>query len=132
MSAFPHGEPLLTELDRTRLLKLGHCLPDPLAELLADATAVPSPQIPPHVVTMYSQVVVRHEGGDATHKLVLCYPADAEPARGFVSVLSPIGAALLGQRVGETVEWTAPDGRVRRTTLEALLFQPEASGDYVT
>jgi regulator of nucleoside diphosphate kinase len=133
MSTVLSGELLLTELDRARLLKLnGGVLPDPLLELLEDATAVPSPAIPAHVVTMYSQVHVSHNDGDALHKLTLCYPADAEPVDGFISVLSPVGTALLGREVGATVRWATPSGVERHMTIEAILFQPEATGDYAT
>ncbi|NCT82433.1 MAG: transcription elongation factor GreAB [Comamonadaceae bacterium] len=133
MSAILSGELLLTELDRARLLKLnGGVLPDPLMELLEEATVVPSPAIPQQVVTMYSQVAVSHGGGDAPQKLTLCYPSDAEPMAGFISVLSPVGSALLGREAGTTVDWTTPAGVQRRMTIDAILFQPEASGDYST
>ena len=65
-------------------------------------------------------------------KLTLCYPQDAEPQFGFVSVLSPIGLGLLGQQVGATVGWESPDGTERMAEVDAILFQPEASGDYTT
>lgn len=131
MSAHSAGELLLTEIDRARLLKLdGHALPESLIDLLKDAGVVPSPAIPPQVVTMYSQVLVSHEGGNAPQKLTLCYPADAEPTAGFISVLSPVGTALLGRTAGSTVIWTSPAGETRRLHIDALLFQPEATGDY--
>jgi pimeloyl-ACP methyl ester carboxylesterase len=59
-------------------------------------------------------------------------PADAEPDAGFVSVLSPVGAALLGRRVGSRASWVTPDGRRHEAEIVAVLFQPEASGDYTT
>lgn len=131
MSSHQSGELLLTEIDRARLLKLnGGVLPAPMLDLLKEAGVVPSPAIPQQVVTMYSQVLVSHEQGGAPQKLTLCYPADAEPAAGFISVLSPVGAALLGRTVGTTVAWTSPAGEERRLTIESILFQPEASGDY--
>jgi regulator of nucleoside diphosphate kinase len=65
-------------------------------------------------------------------KLTLCYPEDADPQSGFVSVLSPIGLSLLGEQVGSTVRWESPDGRLRMADVDAMLFQPEASGDYTT
>jgi regulator of nucleoside diphosphate kinase len=49
-----------------------------------------------------------------------------------VSVLSPIGLSLLGQQVGATARWESPDGTERMAEVEAILFQPEASGDYQT
>lgn len=131
MPATLHSELLLTELDRARLLKLNpDDLPEPLQDLLKDVSTVPSPSIPPHVVTMYSQVLVSHPGDPSPQTLTLCYPKDAAPQEGRVSVLSPVGAALLGQPVGATVAWTSPDGKERGLRIDALLFQPEASGDY--
>ena len=49
-----------------------------------------------------------------------------------ISVLSPVGAALLGLRVGDTARWTGPGGQRGSARVSALLFQPEASGDYTT
>ncbi len=131
MSAILNGELLLTELDRARLLKLNDAaLPASMRELLKDASALPSPSIPAQVVTMYSQVLVSHQDGGPAQKLTLCYPADAEPSEGFISVLSPVGSALLGRACGATVTWISPDGSERQLRIDSLLFQPEASGDY--
>jgi regulator of nucleoside diphosphate kinase len=83
-------------------------------------------------VTMYAQLMVRINGGDALSKIALCYPDDAEPAAGFVSVLSPMGLALLGLTIGQTAHWKSPTGAPMVAEMESILFQPEASGDYVT
>lgn len=64
--------------------------------------------------------------------LTICYPGDAEPTLGFISVLSPVGASLLGLSVGATAHWHTPTGDVCTAEVAALLFQPEASGDYTT
>jgi regulator of nucleoside diphosphate kinase len=125
----------LTELDHVRLSRLLERHADDAAEALEEALAhcalVPSPHVAPDVVTMYSRVCVRDEHGhDAVY--TLCYPTDAEPAEGFVSVLSPLGAALLGARRGEAVEFLRPDRRTARLQLLQILFQPEATGDYTT
>ncbi len=129
--------PMLTELDHVRLealLRRSHVADDsPLAELLDAADLVASRDIDPDVVTMYSRVVVADEAsGGATRTLTPVYPQDAAPEEGFVSALSPIGAALLGRSVGERLDWRAPDGAVRAARIVAILFQPEASGDYTT
>ncbi|MFT3663693.1 GreA/GreB family elongation factor [Piscinibacter sp.] len=131
--AFADLDRTLTELDHVRLTRLLQRQPaDPAAigALLEAAHVVPSRAVGPDVVTMYSQVLLRDAGAATPIKLTLCYPDDAEPAAGFVSVLSPLGQALLGLRCGETACWTTPDGRARAARVEALLFQPEASGDY--
>ena len=86
----------------------------------------------PDVVTMYSQVVLQDTQTGQRNTLTLCYPADAEPAVGFVSVLSPVGSALLGLRVGSVARWSTPAGDEKAAEILALLFQPESSGDYAT
>lgn len=127
------GERLLTEIDSARLNKLrGEQFPAELSEALAFLDLVPSREIPPDFVTMYSQVIVEDLGSKKRQKLTLCYPADAEPHLGFISVLSPVGASLLGQRVGAIARWQTPNGDACAAEVAALLFQPEASGDYTT
>lgn len=133
MSLFAHGDRVVTELDVVRLTKLGAaCWPSGLSDALDLAEQVPSPQVPANVVTMYTQVRVLEHGAQEPKKLTVCYPDDAEPALGFVSVLSPVGAALLGLRVGAHARWVTPQGEARSAQIEAILFQPEASGDYTT
>ena len=123
----------LTELDFARLNKLaGGNLPSELANNLDLSDLVPSKEIPPDVVTMWSQVEIQDQNSGARHKLTLCYPDDAEPTVGFISVLSPVGIALLGLRVGSVARWRAPRGEECAAVITAILFQPEASGDYTT
>lgn len=125
---------VITELDHVRIDRLLARAQRPSDEalhaLLDDADIVPARQVPPDVVTMYTQVTVEAPGGGNRRKLAVCYPEDAEPSAGFVSVLSPIGTALLGRRRGDTVEWATPGGAVQHLQIVELLFQPEASGDY--
>ena len=132
MSNIAPGELWLTNLDHGRLFKLngGHP-PDALADLLDSADLIESAHVRADVVTLYSQVLVTQDDGEQ-HKLTLCYPDDAEPHAGFISVLSPVGLALLGRRVGAQVSWTMPSGKQRLLTIDAMLFQPEASGDHTT
>lgn len=127
------GDPTLTELDHVRLRALIRRLgaAPALHDLVDAADLVPSREVQPDIVTMYSQLTLDiADGGRRT--LAVCWPGDAEPEAGFVSVLSPLGAALLGRRVGERVQWVTPDGRRHQAEIVALLFQPEASGDYTT
>lgn len=131
----------LTELDHVRLTRLLHQDPrrprdptipagGPLHEVLEAADLVPSREVPPDVVTMYSRVAVAPADGGAQRVLTLCYPDDADAAEGFVSVLSPIGAALLGRRVGDVVTPASPGAAAAPLRICSILFQPEASGDY--
>jgi len=127
------GERLLTEIDFARLSNLqGKQLPAELADTLDSLDLVPSREIPPDIVTMYSQVIVEDLASGKRQKLTLCYPDDAEPHLGFISVLSPVGASLLGLRVGAIARWRTPNGDECAAEIVALLFQPEASGDYTT
>ena len=132
-------ERTLTELDHVRLLNLlrrderGDGSPAQLQaieDMLHGSALVPSREVPPDVVTMYSQVLLQDLQSGQRSTLTLCYPPDAEPAAGFVSVLSPVGSALLGLRVGSTARWSTPTGELRAAEILAILFQPESSGDY--
>lgn len=126
-------ERLLTEIDHARLNNLsGPHLPTEWVDTLDSLDLVPSREIPPDVVTMYSQVIVQDLTTGARQRLTLCYPADAEPHLGFISVLSPVGTSLLGQRVGSIARWKTPNGDECMAELVELLFQPEASGDFTT
>ncbi|WBY02805.1 nucleoside diphosphate kinase regulator [Ramlibacter tataouinensis] len=139
MTSEVQTERTLTELDHARLTKLlaqTQRLASPASQamhdLLEGSDVVESPSVPATVVTMYTQVLVRDTTGGEPHKVTLCYPDDAEPASGFISVLSPLGTSLLGLKVGETARWRLPGGEERSAVIESVLFQPEASGDYKT
>ena len=91
----------ITDLDHIRLYKLlqrqGLADDAPLAELI-DAAEIVTPQtVAPDVVTMLTRVRVADLAGGTERSLTLCYPPEADAARGFISVLSPLGTALLGQ-----------------------------------
>lgn len=131
MLATIHGERTLTELDVVRLEKLtGHQPPAALAELLDAAEILPSREVPADIVTMNSQVEVEDPATQQRQKITLCYPGDAQPGAGFVSVLSPIGTGLLGMKSGTLARWNMPNGEQGEARVLAVLFQPEASGDY--
>lgn len=134
-------ERTLTELDHVRISRLlqrsarapleAAPLPGtPLREVLEQADLVSSQEVPADIVTMYSRVTVEDTRDGQQRTLTLCYPEDADAAAGFVSVLSPIGAALLGRRVGEVATPASPAGDAAPLRLVEILFQPEASGDF--
>ena len=131
MLATIHGERTLTELDFVRLHKLTGSHPPPaLADLLDVADVLPSREVPADIVTMYAQVEIEDLPTQQRQKLVVCYPDDAEPNAGRISVLSPVGIGLLGLKAGETARWHTPGGEEIAARVIAVLFQPEASGDY--
>lgn len=136
MTPFDVSERVLTELDHVRLAGLlrraDSAADTSLDEWIDSAYLVPSRDVGPDIVTMYSQLLLADAAGGPRRTLTLCYPADADPQAGFVSVLSPVGAALLGRRVGSVAAWVTPDGRRHAVEIVAVLFQPEASGDYTT
>jgi regulator of nucleoside diphosphate kinase len=129
----------ITEVDRQRLaqqLRSGlwrRCRePEHLRALedgLEHARVVAPENVPPDVVTMRSRVQVQDVDSGRDAVLTVAFPFEADSAQGRVSVLAPIGAALLGSRAGETVRWKTGEG-VQRLRIERVLYQPEAAGDY--
>jgi regulator of nucleoside diphosphate kinase len=100
-----------------------------LEEELDLANLVASEDVPGDVVTMNSQISVRDLDSNKEMVLRLVFPVDADYEQGRISILAPIGTALIGYRAGDTVEWRVPAG-VRRLKITAVLYQPEAAGDY--
>jgi regulator of nucleoside diphosphate kinase len=92
---------------------------------LRRARPLPTPLVPPDVITMNSRFTLTDPatGEAACHTLV--YPDDGAPEAGRLSVLSPMGAALLGARVGDTVCWPGPE-RPGVATVRRHLYQPES------
>ena len=127
---------ILTELDHVRITKLLARQSEAseklaaLQQVLEMADLVRSQEVAPDVVTMYARVQVAGADGSLPRELTLCYPADANTETGHVSVLSPIGAALLGLQAGATAHWNTPLGQPETLKVLAVLFQPEASGEF--
>jgi regulator of nucleoside diphosphate kinase len=115
------GTHLWNKMDREYLINL--------EEELEQANVVPSQQIPADVVTMNSQVRIWDLDAGKEMVLTLVFPALADYEQGRLSILAPMGTALLGYRAGDTIEWQAPSG-LRRLRVEQVLYQPEAAGDY--
>jgi regulator of nucleoside diphosphate kinase len=86
-------------------------------------------EVPEDVITMNSRVclVDLDTGEEMTYTLV--FPNEADIDQDKISVLAPIGTAMLGYRVGDTFEWEVPAG-LRRLKVREILYQPEASGHY--
>jgi regulator of nucleoside diphosphate kinase len=100
-----------------------------LHEELGRAHVVPAPDIPPDVVTMHSRLRLRDVDSGKDMVFTLVFPSDADADQGKISVLAPLGTAVLGFRRGDTFEWHVPAG-VRRLEVAEVLYQPEAAGDY--
>ncbi|HLS86251.1 MAG TPA: nucleoside diphosphate kinase regulator [Burkholderiales bacterium] len=123
----------LTQHDMDRLLELVEAYPgkrfDLLEKELVRANVVPREEIPKDVVTMNSRVVFEDEGTGERREVTLVYPGNADIAAGRISVLVPIGTALLGLRVGQSIDWELPGGGKRRYRIVDVPYQPEAAGE---
>ena len=95
-----------------------------LAEELDRAIVVPSDRIPKDVVTMNSRLIYSDESTGSTREVELVFPDDADSTSGRVSVLAPVGCALLGLSAGQAIDWNLPNGSVHRLRVERVLFQP--------
>jgi regulator of nucleoside diphosphate kinase len=104
----PYLEVLRAELDRAKI--------------------VASEAVAAEVVTMNSTVRVRDPAGGRETTLTLVFPEDVDPQTGRISVVAPLGAALLGYRVGDRVSFRVPTG-LRTCEIAEILYQPEAAGD---
>lgn len=124
---------VISNTDHPRLLSLLDLHDTPAAEALSGelhrAVVVEARDVPADTVTMNSQVVYEDCDTFARRKVELVYPQDADAAKGRISVLAPIGSALLGLRIGQTISWQVPSGTKRIRVVE-VHYQPEACGDY--
>lgn len=98
-----------------------------LREKLLTARCVDAKEIAPGVVTMGSTVRFRELESGEWWTFTLCYPSEARIDEGRISVLAPLGVAVLGQRVGDILDWPIPSGTVR-IRIRKLTYQPEAAG----
>ncbi len=120
----PNQEDLIVSLgDYICLQKL--VVDHALAEELERAIVVPPDRIPKNLVTMNSRLIYSDESTGTTREVELVYPDEAAPMAGRISVLAPVGCALLGLSVGQSIDWNFPNGEVHRLKVERLLFQPQ-------
>lgn len=81
------------------------------------------------VITMRSKVRLKDLVSGEANTYSLVFPTEANFSEGKISILAPIGSAILGYKRGDTIEWPVPSG-VRRLKVDKILYQPEAAGDY--
>lgn len=103
---------------------------DDLALELNRADIVPPEDVPRNVVTMNSRVTLRDLATKESETYTLVFPDSADIANNRLSVLAPVGTAVLGQRVGDIVRWRVPEGW-RRLKIEHILSQPEREGMFL-
>jgi regulator of nucleoside diphosphate kinase len=99
------------------------------AELLRASVVQPS-EVPSDVVTMNSTVRFRVLNSGDVFTLTLVYPKDMDDTGAKISILAPIGTALLGLSQGDEIDWPKPGGGVVRVRIEEVAFQPERAGHY--
>ena len=131
----------ITSQDRQRLM---HCIealrefPDTrdlphimeLEREINQAEVICDPrEVPRDAITMRSRVRLRDSNADEALECTLVYPSESDAEEARVSILAPLGTGMLGYRVGDVFEVTRPKG-MARYKVEAVLYQPEASGDF--
>ncbi|MFC5479480.1 nucleoside diphosphate kinase regulator [Massilia suwonensis] len=127
---------VVSSLDMERLEQLLDSLPaaqagtrDALLEELARAELVEPEDMPQDVVTMNSRVRFVLDHGLEEFDMSLAYPKDVNGAADKLSILSPVGNALLGLKVGDSIDWTRPDGGRFEVTVRDVVYQPERAGE---
>jgi regulator of nucleoside diphosphate kinase len=127
---------IITHQDRDRLALLvdahaddsDNSLVDSLDQEINRARIVEPGDMPSDVVTMNSRVVFRDDSSQTTQTVTLVYPGQENSLEGRISILTPVGAALLGLSEGQHISYATPDGRQKSLTLLKVLYQPEARG----
>jgi regulator of nucleoside diphosphate kinase len=115
---------IVPEADLERLGRLASSVP--LQGELARAIVVSDEAVPADVVTMDSRVTYTDEATGVTREITLVYPHEADGTQGRVSVLAPVGTALLGLSAGQSIDWEFPDGRRRRLTVNRVVQRRDA------
>ncbi len=111
---------LLTEIDGTEHVRA-------LDDEMSRAVFLPSGEIPSDVITMRSRVRLSFGDGE-DEEYTLVYPDEADLSENRISVLSPVGTAILGYRAGDVISWDVPDGSIA-IRVKSVVYQPEAAGD---
>jgi regulator of nucleoside diphosphate kinase len=120
-------EDLLLEVEASDPRKQGDLIA--LTEELRRAAIVDPKNVPGDVITMNSRAEMRDLVSGETVAFTLVFPSEANIDEEKISVLAPIGAGMLGYRVGDQFEWKVPGG-LRRMKVIKVDYQPEAAGDF--
>ncbi|QIQ20902.1 nucleoside diphosphate kinase regulator [Zophobihabitans entericus] len=134
MSEFPSI--MVSGLDYNRLMNLidsvaNQNLPsvETLEMELERAEVIDSDKMPANIITMNSTAVVTDSKG-TERRLTLVYPRDANFDEGKISILAPVGVAILGLSVGQSINWALPNGESIKLKIQSIEFQPEAAGEF--
>ena len=125
---------VISRLDCERLEPLldaagADAYPELRAELERSELREPA-DMPGDVISMNSHVRFRDLDSGVERDITLVYPRDADGSGRNVSILAPVGSALLGLRIGQAIDWPMPGGRATRLEVVGIDYQPEAAGDY--
>ena len=130
-------EIILSSLDADRLYALLESLPknslpgiEELEQELNRAEIVEPKKMPQDIVTMNSIVRFFVESTKQEFELTLVYPKDMDSIGKNISILAPVGSAMLGLAIGDEIEWPKPGGGILKVRITEILYQPERSGDY--
>ena len=118
---------IVPETDLERLSRFSTS--EPLQGELARAIVVSDEAVPADVVTMDSRVAYTDGSTGVSREITLVYPHEADGTQGRVSVLAPVGTALLGLSAGQSIEWEFPDGRRRRLTVNRVVQREDPRRD---
>jgi regulator of nucleoside diphosphate kinase len=128
---------IISSLDAQRLENLLESLPrnafagkSELEAELARAEVVAPQDVPPTVVTMNSTVRFKVDCANQEFCLTLVYPKDFTNDGQTISILAPVGSALLGLTQGDKIEWPKPGGGTLSVRIEEIIYQPEREGQY--
>jgi regulator of nucleoside diphosphate kinase len=102
---------------------------DALQSELDRAEVLDAEEIPPDAITMNSTVSLIDIATSEVDEYTLVFPKDADADSGKISVMAPLGTAMLGYRVGDVFEWEVPMGR-KRWRVDKVVYQPEAAGHF--
>lgn len=124
----------ITDQDYHRLMTLVSQAEGPWAEALEEelgrANVISQKEIPNTIVTMNSKVKFMDESTGSESEVTLVYPRNAKLEEGRISILAPVGIALLGLSVGQSIDWKMPNGATKKLKVQAVVYQPEAAGQY--
>jgi len=135
----PYKKPrvIISSLDTERLEQLIESLSDmsfpgkdDLEAELARAEIVEPEDVPATVVTMNSTVRFEVDSSNEEFCLTLVYPWNVDASGEKISILAPVGSALLGLSQGDEIEWPKPGGGMLRVRIKEVTYQPERSGEY--
>lgn len=128
---------LVSWLDMDRLDRMLDSLPagqaharDALLDELGRAGLAEPWEMPPDVVTMNSRVRFCFDGSEQEVTMTLTYPKDMNGDPEQLSILTPVGTALLGLKVGDSISWERPDGALFELSVRGIEYQPERDGQY--